>query len=249
MRKSVLCIFIMISTSLSCAAFDYTISDVYYSGTLTLNSQSVQITGSGAYSIEAYGSSYVEILNTLPLQTGVGGVRRTYLYGTSELNLRGGIVDAVPASEHSVLNVSGGKITDSLVTGNANVNMSGGDVGSFLMRNNSKLNVSAGDLRWLGIYDDSIAVLKGGNINTISSQQSPSTVKHITMICDVDSVSISNNLLTGKWLDGSSFSISLYNQAGYSSVYSNIQFIPEPATLVLLAAGGLLLRRRKANCV
>ena len=71
-------------------------------------------------------------------------------------------------------------------------------------------------------------------------------MKHITFICDVDSIVLEGNLLTGNWLGNKgSFSIILDDQNGYDSVYSNINFIPEPMSLALLGLGGLLLRRKK----
>ena len=69
---------------------------------------------------------------------------------------------------------------------------------------------------------------------------------HITMVCDVDSVfhDTGTNILTGDWLDGCSFSIQLVDVDGYSPAIENIQFIPEPATLILLAVGCALIRKR-----
>ena len=52
-------------------------------------------------------------------------------------------------------------------------------------------------------------------------------------------------MLTGKWLDGLDFSIQLIDVAGYTPTINNITFIPEPASLVLIGLGGLLIRRRK----
>jgi hypothetical protein len=100
------------------------------------------------------------------------------------------------------------------------------------------------------------AILSGGLISIIESQQfawmqegdPPEWVPnpHITMVCDLDSVfhDTQTNLLTGDWLDGTSFSIQLVDIDGYSPAIENIIFIPEPATLILLAVGFAIIRKR-----
>ena len=85
-----------------------------------------------------------------------------------------------------------------------------------------------------------------GSIDYIDSYQNVS-LPHIEMIVKDHSFAAGTNLLTGTWGDDSGFSIQLVNQAGFDPVIDNIAFtiVPEPATLLLITAGALALRRRR----
>lgn len=229
--------------------FDYTISDTYYNDTLTLNNQSVRVTGAGVDQINANGASYVEVENTTAYERYVGGIGEINLNGTSSGNVSGGEIHGLFAYDTSVLNVTGGSITDTGWYGNSEINISDGYVSGLFMNDNAAVTCSNdGKIRWINISNDATAAFSGGSIETISSYQYSDLVKHITLICEVGSVNYDEltNLLTGNWLNnGGSFSITLKSHSGYDSAYSNIQFIPEPATLALLAFGCLLIRRKK----
>ena len=132
-----------------------------------------------------------------------------------------------------------------------------GGIYDLILDDFSTMNYYGGEMGGISIYHDAVATFSGGRIDYISSYQFawrlegtyPSVLvpnPHITFICDVDSVDLTGNLLTGNWLDGSGFSVTLVDRDGYSPVIENIQFIPEPASLLLLGAGGLLLRKRKS---
>ncbi len=127
-----------------------------------------------------------------------------------------------------------------------------GGIQSIWMDNYSTLNYSGGETFALTMYKDATATLSGGRIDVMQSYQRSGEIQHITMICDVDSVNYNETtrLLTGNWLDGNgSFSITLVNvdPTRFDTTYSNIHFIPEPATLSLLGLGGLLIRQKKSN--
>lgn len=239
-----LCV-ILVCLSATFGAFDYYVSEDYYNYTLTLNSQSVQVTGAGVKEIVANGSSYVEVQDTLPLQAGVGGIGRVRLYGTSTANVSGGEFDFVGTYEHSTLSMSGGSMVDVGFKGNSTIQVLGGHVSGLFLQENAELAFVSGSIRWLGIYDEATAVLSGGTIEIITNQQDSDVTKHITFICDVGTVHYTGGLLTGNWLDGSSFAVTLKDQSGYDSVYSNIQFIPEPATVLLMGLATFLLHRRR----
>ena len=168
------------------------ILDSYESSVRVDSQESLLVTGGGAHQIAAYGSSYVEVQSTTPLQSGSGGIYTLALNQNITLNYLDGETSAITFSQNAT------------------------------------------------------AVLQGGSINYLTSSQDSDLKKHITFICDVDSVELTGNLLTGNWLgDRGSFSIILEDQGGYDTVYSNINFIPEPATLALFGLGALALRRKK----
>ncbi len=227
-----LCLVGFCGTSAS-ADFDYTISSTYYNGTLTLNSKSLLVTGTGIKEIVANGTSFVAVQNTLPLQTNVGGIGTIKLYNDSSATLSGGEVSRIDLSNNSALTVSGGKVSDMIFTAHNNlVNVGGGVINRIYLNGSAK------------------AVLTGGDIGTlqIGLNISSTTPPTYTIFCDLDSLNrtYSNGVLSrieGNWLDGSDFDIEIASRLG-NPTSSFIQFIPEPATMLLLGLGGLLIRRK-----
>ena len=123
------------------------------------------------------------------------------------------------------------------------------------LRDNSNLQYNGGGTGGMRFYGDARAVLRGGSILHLSSYQRPLGGdyppsywdKHITIEYSGELPTVDeNNLLTGLWPDGSAFSIQLHDGTGvFHPAISNIEFVPEPATVLLFGLGGLILRKRK----
>jgi hypothetical protein len=139
-----------------------------------------------------------------------------------------------------------------------------GGIWDIRLKNMSNLNYYGGQTEELSMRNDATANLYGGRIDYISSFQTVPDVfvgydeqgrpifeklRHIEMFVREYAYNPATLHLTGTWGDWTTFDIKLLNQAGYAPVIDNIKFtiIPEPASLVLLGLGGLLMRKRKAR--
>ncbi|HML76396.1 MAG TPA: PEP-CTERM sorting domain-containing protein [Anaerohalosphaeraceae bacterium] len=112
----------------------------------------------------------------------------------------------------------------------------------------SDITISGGEIRRLTIGTYATAQISGGQIDQIWSSYFLPDANRIILTCNSGYLlSYTNGVVTGisgTWRDGSDFNIQLVNPAGSSTVFSNMTIIPEPATMLLLAVGGMLIRRK-----
>jgi hypothetical protein len=119
-----------------------------------------------------------------------------------------------------------------------------------LLYDTSHLLYIDGVTEYIRVGQNATATLTGGSINSIKTMRYPAADNENVFIYAQDGWSWMDNDplkgIQGTWLDsGTPFSIRFINDFDYGPVWQNVKVIPEPATFALLAAGGLLLRRRK----
>jgi hypothetical protein len=132
-----------------------------------------------------------------------------------------------------------------------------GGIMDLMLTNTSRLDYYGGITQELLIGKDATAHLQGGRIDGISSAQyvtwvnGEPTGQHIFIYArDGWEWKYENGKIrgiAGLWLDsGTPFDIrftTLY-EPDYDPVWANVKVVPEPVSLLLMALGGLLLRRR-----
>ena len=230
MKRLIPCL-VMISfcASVSFGVFDYNVNEVYYNFQLELDNQSVLVESAGVKEIVALNNSYIEVQNTLPLQPNIGGIRRVDLKNTSSMKLIDGQVDYIFMDDESHLDVLGGEILTTVSTGSAE----------------STVNFSGGYINNLRLIGFGVATLTGGQLDNVAFWNVSPSIS-VTFVCDLDTLNLTydnGDLInaTGDWLAGSSFDTDF--SIGAFDEY--IHFVPEPATMLLVGLGGLLIRRKK----
>ncbi|MBN2842083.1 MAG: PEP-CTERM sorting domain-containing protein, partial [Sedimentisphaerales bacterium] len=124
-------------------------------------------------------------------------------------------------------------------------------VWSIDLSDNSSLTFSGGATNEIVIGRNATALLTGGQINNIRSLQTVTGGPHIVIDCQQGwSLAYQNNIpkiLYGTWHDGKAFAINFINDSDFPPVFDNIKIIPEPASMLLLGLGGVLINKRRRH--
>ena len=134
------------------------------------------------------------------------------------------------------------------------VTMSGGGANQFYMYNNSSLTQYGGSINYLYLYGNVSASFFGSSyMNTLYIDPvSTATVKiygsldqmSLNWWSDPLHVSSGTGTISGNFLSGGTVATFHFNLSGNNS-FSHIQFIPEPASVLLIGLGCMFVRLKK----
>jgi hypothetical protein len=157
----------------------------------------------------------------------------------------------------SIINISGGYVSQLGFFGNSRANISSGNIGYLWAHDNSQLTISGGTISSrLEIYESSKVIMSGGTIppdsltlvctnaewiisgSSFAIDGSPVEYGRISSILNSGWQSEPYRRITGILANGDL----LNTQFKISNDTASIVLVPEPATLSLLAIGGMVLR-------
>lgn len=173
---------------------------------------------------------YVSVYNDATVDMTGGIVTKIFTaYDSSTVNISGGALNILDSFDSSTLNLSGNpQINDIEVYFSGTVNMLSGTVGSVEIHNIANL--------YGGIISDYLLATSTVNIYGYGFEYAPLSGDY------------RGGQLTGFWMNDAPFSIDLYYSdtpgGPIIDTYAHIVLIPEPATLLLLGLGVLILKKR-----
>ena len=182
----------------------------------------------------AYDSSIVSIFHGADIDHVVS-------YGASTLTISGGLTNSNSAYDTSTWSISSGRIINGLTVNNAStVDVSGGSMNYLTARGSSTVAVCGGLVSTLYAYDSSAITLLARDFQLGEG---------LSLDGDAGRLSVDGHwvrgmgILTVEWFDGTHRTVDIVQNDFAATILA--MAIPEPATLSLLALGGLLALRRR----
>ena len=195
----------------------------------------VNILESGAiphpYGLRGYEDSIINIFD--------GPIGHVYAYDNCQLTITGGVINtAVYPSDNSQIFISGGSILSLDTSDNSYSEISGGSISSLILRGNAHVELLGGAIsNELQVQANSTLLIYGSDFE-VDGQ--PVGFGEITSILGGNFINEPHRYLTGILANGGIVDNGF--RIGYNA---KIVLVPEPATLLLLSLGGLVLRKKR----
>jgi len=210
-------------------------------GTLYDRSHASIVSGGHVYRLYAYDYSTVNMSS--------GSVSYLNTYNSSTVDIFGGSVsDHLQAFDSSAVRVSGGIVNDLRSLNSGTVDIFGGSVSDHLQAfDSSAVRVSGGIVNDLRSCDSSTVDISGGSVSDLWALHSSVVTFHGRNFSVSDGLILygdrvlGTGLLAGEWFDGTPWTVNILANRPTAKILA----IPEPATLLLLGLGAVMVRRKR----
>ena len=189
-------------------------------------------------------------LDSSTITFNAGTVNAVDIQNTSKFNLEGILSCGVFASHSSTFNVNSGEFEGQIIGSGNQINMNDGTVNVIdsVITDYTITNIYAGNVNFYGILFDRSAVLNVYGGEVIFDRDSfgdafrlSTTAEFNVYYSDIIYDNFETEIIGYYLLDDSEF---MLDQFTYDEV-DQINFVPEPATFLLVGLGGLVLRKKK----
>ena len=199
--------------------------------------------------------AYVYDTSELAVLSGSIGIH-LYAFDSSQVTVSGGSIGSTfAATDSSQVTVSGGSIVRLNASGSSQVTVSGGSISDYLHAfGSSQVTVSGGSMDYLKVFDSSQVTVSGGTIG--GTMEIYSTLTVVGSDFSISGVPVPLGTYTRPGEPDPAYGTLSGTLAMGETFTNNIEIhddgklilTPEPATLSLLALGGLLLIVRRRRC-
>jgi len=153
--------------------------------------------------------------------------------------------DEVYIYDEATVGMTGGEVWKLYSNDSSTFNLFDGVVYWLRAYDSSTINIYGGSIdRLLGIGDSSVVNLFGGQVATDVVMSDSGTLKIYGYGFEYRPAGPGSGWLSGYWLDGTAFSEMYLRYLPEPFPGSHVVLIPEPTTLLLLALGAAIIRRR-----
>lgn len=154
-------------------------------------------------------------------------------------------------AQAAVINITDGQSYEDYTISSGTLNVLGGSVQNLFVHNQTTVSIQAGQVNTLWAYPESVINILGGSVGEIvigtDSQQQQAVVNLFGNALQYDQLGPGpvSLQIQGLYANGHTLNIRWLDEADPTAQYSHMFPTPEPATILILTLGTIMLRKKR----